>query len=98
MKLSSVMMFHSGLTGSLGLIFTDGERNLCLLQQPAERPVSFSGVTTVDDAVCRYRAIRCRIGQYDVMTWTSLEKRCVLLSNLNRAEIESAVASLRYLD
>jgi len=98
MKMSSVMMFHSGLGVSIGLVFSDGERNLCLLQQPADRPVFFSGVTTVKDAVCRYKATRCRIGQYDVVTWTSRNKRCVLLSNLNRAEIESTVASLKYLD
>jgi hypothetical protein len=98
MKLSSVMIFHSGLSGSLGLVFTNGRQNLCLLQQTADRPVFFSGVSTVQDAVCRHRATRCRIGQYNVLTWATHRKRCVLLSNLNRAQIESTVASLKYLD
>jgi hypothetical protein len=98
MKLERVMIFYPSFSGGLGLVFSDGKRNLFLLQQPADCPIAFSGLETVSDAVCRYKATRCRIGQYSIMTWISANKRSVILSNLARWEIESTVFSLQYVD
>ena len=95
MYLKSVMVFDPRFCGSLGLVYTDGVRNLYLLQQPADRPISLSGLKTTTNEVCKYNATHCRIGEYRVITWTHEKIRSVLLSNLDLPQIETVVASLR---
>ncbi len=95
MYLKSVMVFDPRFCGSLGLVYTDGVRNLYLLQQPAERPISFSGLKTTTNEVCKYNATHCQIGKYRFITWTHEKIRSVLLSNLDLPQIETVVASLR---
>jgi hypothetical protein len=91
MSLKSVMIFDPRYCGSIGLVFTDGTRNLCLVQQPADRPVLFSGLHTTTDEFCKYNATRSRVGEYSMMGTA----RSVILSNLDRSQIEATIASLR---
>jgi hypothetical protein len=96
MGLKSVMLFDPRFCGSLGLVYTDGLRNLYLVQQPADRPISLSGIKTTTNDVCKYNATHGQVGKYTVITWTSDNIRSVLLSNLDRPQIESIVSSLKY--
>jgi Putative zinc-finger len=95
MHLKSVMIFDPRFSESLGLVFTDGARDFCLVQQPADRPILFSGLTTDTDEFCKYNAIYCRVGEYSMIAWTADTIRSVVLSNLDRREIEATIASLR---
>ncbi len=95
MYLKSVMVFDQRFCGSLGLVYTDGVRSLYLLQQPADRPISLSGLKTTTNEVCKYNATHCQIGKYRFITWTHEKIRSVLLSNLDLPQIETVVASLR---
>jgi Putative zinc-finger len=95
MHLKSVMIFDPRFCGSLGLVFTDGTRNLCLVQQPADRPILFSGLKTTTDEFCKYNATHCRVGEYSMVAWTAETIRSVVLSNLDRGQIEATIASLR---
>src|SRR5437867_1960969 len=95
MRLKSVMVFDSRFCGSLGLVYTDGLHNLYLVQQPADRPISLSGVKTTTNEVCKYNATHGQVGKYRVITWTSDNIRSVLLSNLDLPQIESIVSSLK---
>jgi len=96
MRLKSVMVFDSRFCGSLGLVYTDGLHNLYLVQQPADRPISLSGVKTTTNEVCKYNATHGQVGKYRVITWTSDEIRSVVLSNLDLPQIESIVSSLQF--
>ena len=71
MRLKSVMIFDSRFCGSLGLVFSDGTRNLCLVQQPADRPVLFSGLNTTTDEFCKHNVTRSRVGEYSMIAWTA---------------------------
>jgi hypothetical protein len=95
MRLRSVMIFDPRYCGSLVLNFSEGDRNLHLVQQPADRPISLSGLKTTQAEVCKYNATHGAIGSYRVMTWTADNIRSVILSNLDSREIETFVASLR---
>jgi hypothetical protein len=95
MRLKSIMIFDSRFCGSLGLVFTDGTRNLCLVQQPADRPILFSGLKTTTDEFCQYNVTHCRVGDYSMIAWTADSIRSVVLSNLDRGQIEATMASLR---
>jgi hypothetical protein len=95
MRLKSVMIFDSRFCGSLGLVFSDGTRNLCLVQQPADRPILFSGLETTTDEFCQYNVTHCRVGEYSMIAWTADTIRSVVLSNLDRGQIEATMASLR---
>ncbi len=97
MRLKSVMVFDPKYCGSLGLIFSDGFRNLYLVQQSADHPISLSGMKTTTEEVCKYNATHGTIGPYNLLTWTDDDIRSVLLSNLDRSEIETTVASLKYV-
>lgn len=95
MRLKSIMVFDPRFCGSLGLMFTDGTRNLCLVQQPADRPILFSGLKTTTDEFCKYNVTHCRVGEYSMIAWTADTIRSVVLSNLDRGHIEATMASLR---
>ena len=76
-------------------MFSDGTRNLCLVQQPADRPVLFSGLNTTTDKFGKHNATRSRVGEYSMIAWTGGSVRSVVLSNLDRGQIEATIASLR---
>ena len=95
MRLRSVMVFDPRYCGSLVLNFADGEHNFHLVQQPADRPFSLSGLKTTQAEVCKYNATHAAIGRYSVVTWTADNIRSVIMSNLDKKEIEAIVASLR---
>ncbi len=97
MSLKSVMVFDSGCCGSLGLVYAGDRRSLCLLQQPAERPMSLAGLTMDEELISSGSAAHGTVGRYSVHTWTADRLRYVLLSDLPRQEIEATVASLRYV-
>ncbi len=96
MRLKSAMVFDPRYCGSLGLVYTDGLRILYLSQQPADRPISLSGIKTTTKEVCKYNATHGQVGKYMVITWTSDNIRSVVLSNLDRPQIEFIVSSLKY--
>ena len=95
MQLRTVMIFDPAYCGSLLLNFGDGSRNLYLLQQPADRPISLTGLKTTQSEVCKYNATHSQIGPYSITMWTADETRWVIVSNLTKPEIESVVTSLR---
>jgi hypothetical protein len=95
MRLKSVMIFDPKYCGSLVLNFSDGLRNLHLVQQPAERPISLSGLKTTQAEVFKYNATHGAIGAYRLVTWEADAIRSVLISNLGEREIEGVVESLR---
>lgn len=96
-SLKRAMIFDPRYCGSLALIYSDGSRKLCLVQQPADRPISLSGLKTTTEEVCKYNATHGQFGSYTIITWTADNLRSILISNLNRDEIESTVASLQFL-
>lgn len=96
MSLRNVMIFDPRYCGSLGLIFSDGTRNLYLVQQPADRPISLTGLKTTRNEVCKYKSTRCAVGPYRIVTWTAENIRSVLMSNLDTKQIESTMESLQY--
>ena len=95
MHLKSVMVFDPRFCGSLGLVYSDGVRNLYIFQQPEDKPIALSGLKTTTNEVCKYNATHCQVGEYRVITWTHEKTRFVLLSNLDLPEIETSLASLR---
>jgi hypothetical protein len=97
MRLKSVMLFESGCCGGLGLVFSGGERNLCLLQQPSVRPMALAGLNLSKEKICRYAADHGVVGRYTIHTWMADNLQYVLMSDLPHEDIEAAVDSLQYV-
>ncbi len=97
MTLKSVLVFDPGCCGAVGLVYAGERRNLWLLQQPADRPMTLAGFNMDRGLVCRHGAAHGTVGRYGVDTWTADGLRYVLLSDLPHQEIEAVVASLRYV-
>ncbi len=97
LHLSSVMVFDPGCCDSLGLVFADGSRRMCILQQPSDRPMSLPGVQMKPERISQYSTSHATLGQYSIDTWTAEGLNYVVMSNLARPETEDAVTSMRYV-